>query len=132
MAEVRVAVDGRDDAAGSLWDWLRRVPELRGRLRADEAVVADSAMGVPIELVVAVTAATPAVAMALGRALSTWLVQRRADVTVTLTGPDGRQISLSGQRVADPEKLARTVLDSVTRAALPETAAPTTDSAPER
>ncbi|MGV9823473.1 effector-associated constant component EACC1 [Nocardia xishanensis] len=131
MAEVRIAVDGLGDGARSLWEWLRYVPELRGWLRADEAVAPDEAMGVPIELVVALTAGAPAVAMALARSLSTWLVQRRADVTVTLTGPDGLQISLSGQRVADPEKLVQAVLDSITPT-LPESVPPTTDSTVER
>ncbi|WP_051022379.1 effector-associated constant component EACC1 [Nocardia pneumoniae] len=113
MAEVRIAVEGRGDVVKSLWDWLRQEPELRGRLRAGEAMASEEAMGVPIELAVVLATATPAVVAALARSLSTWLVQRRADVTVTVTGPDGRQISLSGQRVADPEKLVNAVLESV-------------------
>lgn len=111
--EVRIAVDGLDVDAESLWDWLRNEPELRGRLRTSAAPVPEQAMGASIELVVVLATATPAVASVLARSLSTWLVQRRSDLTIKITGPDGRQVTMSGRRVADPEKLMRTVLDSV-------------------
>lgn len=71
-------------------------------------------MGAPIELVVVLATATTAVASTLARSLSTWLVQRRSDLTVTVTGPDGRQVSVSSLRVADPEKLLCAVPDPVT------------------
>jgi hypothetical protein len=111
MAQARITVEGRDADAESLWDWLRHEPELRGRLRARSASTPAEAMGAPIELVVILATATVPVASALARSLSTWLVQRRSDLTVTVTGPDGRQVSVSSRRIADPEKLLRAVLE---------------------
>jgi Effector Associated Constant Component 1 len=112
--EVRIAVDGRDTDAESLWDWLRNEPELRGRVRANSAPTPDGAMGAPTELVVqaaATMAGAGALWVALSRSLSVWLTQRRSDITVKVTGPDGRQVSLNAKRVADPEKLLREILE---------------------
>lgn len=111
VAEERIAVDGHDTDTESLWDWLRHEPELRGRLRTRSVPTPDEAMGTPIELVVILATATVPVASALARSISTWLIQRRSDLTVTVTGPDGRQVSVSSRRVVDPEKLLRAVLD---------------------
>jgi Effector Associated Constant Component 1 len=113
LPQATITVEGQDIDAESLWDWLRHEPELRGRLRARSAPAPDEAMGAPIELAVVLATATTAVASALARSLSTWLVQRRSDLTVTVTGPDGSQVSVSSRRVADPEKLLRAVLDPV-------------------
>lgn len=41
----------------------------------------------------------------LVRAVTAWLVQRRSDVTITVTALDGREVSVNAKRVADPEKL---------------------------
>lgn len=112
VAEARIAVEGHDRDRESLWDWLRHEPELRGRLRTRSAPTPEEAMGAPIELVVILATATVPVASVLARSLSTWLIQRRSDLTVRVTGPDGRQVSVSSRRVADPEKLLRAVLDS--------------------
>jgi hypothetical protein len=87
-------------------------------------------MGAPIELVVILATATTATVPALARSLSTWLVQRRSDLTVTVTGPNGRQVSVSSRRVADPEKLLRAVLDPVTPEPLDGPTPPKTGSEP--
>jgi hypothetical protein len=47
----------------------------------------------------------------LARSLSVWLVQRRGDLEVKVTGPDGRQVSVKARRV-DAEQLLRAVLES--------------------
>lgn len=124
--EARIRVEGQDTETASLWDWLRHEPELRGRLRASGAPAQDEAMGVPIELVVVLATATVAVASALARSLSTWLVQRRSDLTVTVTGPDGRQVSVSSRRVPDPEKLLRMMLEATEPKPVAEQAPPDT------
>ena len=111
MRVARIAVEGQNRDMESLWEWLRHDTELRGRLRTRSIRPADDAMGAPIELVVVLATATTAVTSALARSLSTWLVQRRSDLTVKVTGPDGRQVYVSSRRVADPERLLRTVLD---------------------
>jgi hypothetical protein len=116
--EARIVVEGRDIDTESLWDWLRHEPELRGRLRAASAPTSAEAMGAPMELVVLLATTTVPVAAALARSLSTWLVQRRSDLTVKVTGPDGRQVALTAKRVADPEKLLREVLEAPVRPAI--------------
>lgn len=131
MAEARITVDGHDRDAESLWDWLRDEPELRGRLRTRSAPTPDETMGVPIELVVVLAAATPAVAAALARSVSIWLVQRRSDLTIKVTGPDGRQISVSSRRVADPEQLLRAVLEPVAPELINGTYPPETGRKPD-
>jgi hypothetical protein len=113
--EARIAVDGRDADRESLWDWLTREPELRGRLLAVAAPAPREAMGAPADLVVQLAGAT-AVWAALASSLSVWLVQRRSDVTITVTLPDGRKVSVSakrvdGMRVADSEQIARRLLE---------------------
>lgn len=105
---VRIAVVG-DDLA-SLREWLSLEDALRGRVRLVDGPAADDEMGVGTELVVVVGAAVPVVSV-LARAVTTWLVQRRSDVTVTVTAPDGRSVSVDAKRVVDPEKLIREVLD---------------------
>lgn len=106
--DVRIAVTGDDLPA--LREWLNAEPEFRGRVRVADGVAASDEMGVATELVVAVGAAVPVVSV-LARTLATWLVQRRSDVTVTVTAPDGRKVSLNAKRVKDPERLIREVLD---------------------
>jgi hypothetical protein len=131
MPEARITVDGNDTDAESLWDWLRHEPELRGRLHTGSVPAPDGAMGAPIELVVVLATAAVPVASALARSLSTWLVQRRSDLTVTVTGPDGRQVSVSSRRVADPEKLLRAVLEPVAPEPLDGPTLPETDREPD-
>lgn len=107
-SDVRIAVDG--DELFSLRDWLSLEDGLRGRVRLADRPGASDEMGVATELVVAVGAAVPVVSV-LARAVTTWLVQRRSDVTIKVTAPDGRSVSLNAKRVKDPEKLIREVLD---------------------
>jgi hypothetical protein len=98
----------------ALWDWLRNEPELRGRVRLGSAPTPEGVMGSSSEFVVQVATAMAgagALWAALSRSLSVWLTQRRSDITVKVTGPDGRHISLDAKRVADPEKLLREVLN---------------------
>lgn len=124
--QARIAVDGRDTDSESLWDWLRNEPELRGRLQLSTAPTPDGAMGAPTDLVIqvsAVLAGAGAVWAALARSLSVWLVQRRSDLTITVTGPEGRKVSVSAKRVADPEQLLRSVLETTTPTVLSDLAA---------
>lgn len=124
MAEVRIAADEQD--IDTLWDWLRHEPQLQGRISMGTVPAPDGAMGVPVELVVALVTS----ASFLAGALSRWLVererQRRCDVTIKVTGPDGRQVSVSARRVPNSEQVLRAALEtsnpgSITPA-LPDTA----------
>ncbi|WP_248965451.1 effector-associated constant component EACC1 [Sphaerisporangium perillae] len=113
---VQIAVDGTVADAESLWDWLRHEPELRGRVKVSSGPATEEAMGAPIELVVVLASSASGVATVLARALSRWLIererQRRADITIKVTGRDGRQVQISGRRVPDSEQLLRAVLEA--------------------
>jgi Effector Associated Constant Component 1 len=108
VADVRISVEGRDSDYESLWDWLRAEPELRGHLCQGEARGPDGAMGVLPELTIGVISSGAATALA--SALKVWLVQRRADVTLNISGPHGRQVVLDAKRAPDAERLLTTAL----------------------
>jgi hypothetical protein len=108
--DAKITVDGTGADVESLWDWLRHEPDLRGRVRAMAAPAPDGTMGAPLEFVVsALATGTMAV---LAKSLSVWLTQRHSDVTVEVTGPDGRHTAISAKRVKDPERMLRMVLES--------------------
>jgi hypothetical protein len=121
MLEARIAIEEGSTDVESLWDWLRQEPEVRGMLRVGSTATSEGAMGATTELVVqaAVAVAGASAMTALARSLSVWLVQRRSDLTLKVTGPGGRQVSVCARRVSDPEQILRAVLESTT----PETAA---------
>lgn len=102
VVAVRLTVGGVVDGDVVLWEWLRTVPELRGRVGRQSDLSAEGQMGVGTDLV-AVLASTGA-ATALARSLQTWLSNRRSNVTVTVAGPGGRRVSVSGQFAADHDR----------------------------
>jgi len=108
VADLRITVGGRDSDVESLSDWLRREPELRGHLRQGETPGPAGAMGASTELIVGVISSGAATTLA--RSLQVWLTQRRADVKLNVTGPEGQQIVLDAKRVPDAEHLLNTAL----------------------
>jgi hypothetical protein len=120
VADLRITVDGQDSDVVSLRDWLRGEPQLRGHLRQGETATPAGAMGSFAELVVGVISSGAATVLA--RSLQVWLVQRRADVKLNVTGPHGRQVTLDAKRVPDAERLLNTALGWAedTPAPLPE------------
>lgn len=106
VADLHITVDGGDSDVESLRDWLRGEPEFRGHLRQGD--VPGGAMGVSTELIVGVVSSGAATALA--RSLKVWLAQRRADVKLSVAGPQGRQIVLDAKRVPDAEHLLNTAL----------------------
>jgi hypothetical protein len=112
---VRIAVDGRDGDFEALWDWLREEPQLRGRLHLGAAATPAGTMGAGSEIAVQIGAAMAgagALWAAVARSLSVWLTQRRSDITITVTAPGGRKVSVNAKRVADAEALLRDVLQT--------------------
>lgn len=101
---VTITVDDQGTVLASLWDWLRREPALRGRLRAGTTAAPDGTMGSGVELVV--VASAPALD-ALARSIPDWLSQRKAGVTVKVTAPDGSSVSLTAE---DASELLRDLL----------------------
>lgn len=110
--QAGVRVSGGDDVHGelaSLTDWLDNEPELRGRFRFERPDPEPGHMGVGTDVLIVALSGGGAVT-ALARSLSVWLKQRRADVSVEVTGVDGRQVTINALRIADPETIIREVL----------------------
>jgi hypothetical protein len=108
--QARIETNGPE--LGSLYDWLCRTPGLSVRMDGDSTSV--EKMGGTADIVVQLAATAGgagALWAALAKSLSVWLTQRRSDVTVTVTGPDKRKVTVSAHRVGDVESLLRTVLD---------------------
>jgi hypothetical protein len=53
----------------------------------------------------------------LARSLCTWLVQRRSDITITITAPSGNLVRVDVARARDPESVVREVSSLLDRAA---------------
>ncbi|WP_433303182.1 effector-associated constant component EACC1 [Actinoplanes sp. CA-030573] len=114
--QVRIAVTGRDADTAGLYEWLRGEPPLRGHIKLGAGPVAPGEMGASAEVVVqAVGAAVGGGALwaALANSVTAWLSQRRSDVSITVTGADGRQVAIDAKRVADPEALILQAVDAV-------------------
>jgi hypothetical protein len=100
---VRVEVHGPRDSDAVLWQWLTGVPELRGHIRQEPATVGPHELGAGTDLVVALVSSL--VSGALVSALQVWLSDRAssrtsAQVTVTVTGQDGRSVSVTTSDIA--------------------------------
>jgi hypothetical protein len=65
-------------------------------------------MGAVVDVIVGVVSSGAATTLA--KSLQVWLTQRRADVTLKLSGPDGRKIDLDAKRIPDADRLVNTAL----------------------
>ncbi|MFD2467829.1 effector-associated constant component EACC1 [Amycolatopsis silviterrae] len=92
----------------ALRDWLAAEDSLRGRVVPRAAAPKPDQMGGAVE-VLTVAVGSGGAATVLVRSLCTWLVHRRADVTVTITASDGRRIQVDVKRAGDPESVIREV-----------------------
>ncbi|MFB8443587.1 hypothetical protein ACFC7A_31535 [Streptomyces niveus] len=104
--EISLAVsgpghDGTGGASSDLRRWLRRDPRLRDRIAQGSATVPEpGSMGASGELVTLLLAPGGLTA-ALAAAVVAWLQNRRGNQTVTITLPDGTQVTVSSERVRD-------------------------------
>jgi hypothetical protein len=109
-AELRLRIAGEDaeQHLRALYGWLNREDELRGQAELRSRPIAPGQMGGLLDVLAVSLGGGGAVA--LGRALCTWLTQTRADVTVTVTNTaESQEIKLDVQRARDPEALIRQV-----------------------
>ncbi|MDN0196957.1 hypothetical protein [Streptomyces sp. S.PNR 29] len=135
MTEVRVgiSVDGTTTGAGGhgtvtdtgLHDLRRRLatePELRGRIRLDgSAPLPPGAMGFPGEALLALLE-PGGVVTTFAAGLVAWLAARRTECTVTVTRPDGTQITVTSTRVRNLTAQERAEFIREITAALDESA----------
>lgn len=86
----------------SLRDWLAAEEALRGRVELLTRTPQPGQMGAALD-VLAVALGSGGAGAVLARSLSTWLVQRRADVTVHVSRGDGRKVTVEVRRTSDPQ-----------------------------
>jgi hypothetical protein len=113
-SELHLVVSGvgADSQLRSLREWLLREDDLRGCLELRNRPVAPDQMGGVLDLL-AVTLGTGGAGVVLAQSLSTWLTQRRTDVTVTVKARDGREVSVDVRRARDPQAVIREVASLV-------------------
>jgi len=99
--QARLHIEAPATEAVALWDWLRNESDLRGRVARAPQPSSPGSMGTAADLVV--TLATSSTAAVLARSIQVWLTQRHRDITLTVTGPDGRTVSLDARRVQPGE-----------------------------
>jgi hypothetical protein len=98
------------DELRSLLAWLQQDDALRGRVRMQNTPVGPEEMGGLLDALTVVLR-TSGVAAALSGSVSTWISQRRSDVKLTVTAPNGRSVDVDAKRVnartlaADIERL---------------------------
>ncbi|QYN18875.1 hypothetical protein [Amycolatopsis sp. DSM 110486] len=103
---------GEDSQLRALREWLLREDDLRGCLELRNRPVGPDQMGGVLDLL-AVTLGTGGAGVVLAQSLSTWLTQRRTDVTVTVKAQDGREVSVDVRRALDPQAVIREVASLV-------------------
>jgi hypothetical protein len=104
-------VSGAQDVEVALSQWLRDVPELRGRVQREQVLPLPGQQGASGDLVVAL--ASTGAATALVTSLQVWLAHRHTDVTVSVTAPDGHHVTVNATRAPDlsaVQDLLRTAL----------------------
>jgi hypothetical protein len=109
--DVRLSLEESDpELLRSLEDWLRREPELRGRVRQADAQPATGEMGALSEALV-VAASSGGALSVLAASLRVWFAQpKRSDVHVCVETADGQVVTATAERVARPEEFVREVL----------------------
>jgi hypothetical protein len=108
--DVAIVVDSKNPRdVPDLLAWLGREDELWGKVRLQSRPVAPGEMGTFPELIAVAIGGGGAVSVLAG-SLSTWLAHRKSDITLKVTGRDGRTVELTAQRVAEADKLLREVL----------------------
>jgi hypothetical protein len=111
MTQFTISVEGTDEDVESLWDWLRRESELRGRVARRIPPPDVGAMGSVTELVVgAVVGGVVQTAVGhLGQALAGWLTRSRPgrarDAVLIVTTPDGHTVRLTAGNAGSAVRL---------------------------
>ncbi|BDT96441.1 effector-associated constant component EACC1 [Nocardia sputorum] len=107
LAHLRVVVGDYDDLQ-SLRSWLRDEDALRGRVDLVRAAAAADRMGSLSDALIIALGAGGTLTV-LARAIPDWLL-RHKNVTIEITGPEGKSVTISATGVRDPRALIREVL----------------------
>ncbi|WP_407654767.1 effector-associated constant component EACC1 [Actinomadura luzonensis] len=93
----------------SLTTWLQSQRELQGRIRPVTRPPDSEELGGAVDLLTVALGSGGALGMVLARALTTWLTNRRSDVSLTITTLTG-SVTVEAKRVSDPLPLLQEVL----------------------
>ncbi|MEU5900751.1 MULTISPECIES: hypothetical protein [Streptomyces] len=109
---VRIEVRGPagSDAAlvRDLHAWLQREDDLRGRVGLAGAAPEPGQMGAVSELVL--TAVSSGTVAALVASAQLWIKQRRANLSIVVRHPDGKEVEIDAEQISGAEEFIRTVL----------------------
>jgi hypothetical protein len=113
VTDLRIGIDGDEEAERSLTDWLRLEPALRGRVRTRPAPPRPGHMGGFTELVI--TGVTSGLVAVLMESVKVWISQRRGaaaavPVSIAVTTEDGRSVTVSAGTVDQAEEALRAAL----------------------
>lgn len=95
-----------DQLLRTLRAWLGHNDAFRGQTELRRRPIAEGDMGGGLDVLV-VALGSGGAATLLVQSVSTWLNQRRSDVTVTIRATDGREVSISVTRASDPLAVMR-------------------------
>lgn len=95
---LSIRTDSDADELRSLLAWLQQDDALRGLVDMQNTPVGREEMGGLLDALTVVLG-TSGVAAALSGSLSTWISQRRSDVKLTVTTPNGRSVEIDAKRV---------------------------------
>ncbi|GIJ49562.1 hypothetical protein Val02_64480 [Virgisporangium aliadipatigenens] len=114
MTDLRIGIDGDEDAERSLADWLRLEPALRGRVRTRPVPPSPGSMGAFTELVI--TGVTTGLIAVLMESIKVWIGQRRGPaaavpVSIAITTEDGETVSVSAGTVEQADEALRIALE---------------------
>ncbi|MDX3215445.1 hypothetical protein PV318_07905 [Streptomyces sp. ME02-6991-2B] len=116
---IVITVDGGRDGNAELRRWLTAEARLRGRIRLDTRTPPPGAMGGGAMDALIAILEPGGVATVFAGAVVAWAASRRSSQTITVTRPDGTQISIESTQVKASaaqaaelvERLAATVTD---------------------
>ncbi|MDH6696593.1 hypothetical protein ABZ682_02465 [Streptomyces griseoviridis] len=106
MVELSVHGPSGDQLLRTLRAWLGHNDAFRGQTELRRRPIAEGDMGGGLDVLV-VALGSGGAATLLVQSVSTWLNQRRSDVTVTIRATDGREVSISVTRASDPLAVMR-------------------------
>ncbi|MET9147170.1 hypothetical protein [Streptomyces sp. NPDC004042] len=129
---MAAAEDGRREGAEELRGRLLDVPELRGRVRRENlAASRPGTMGAASDALIALLE-PGGVATVFAGAVIAWVPTRRGNHTITVTRPDGTEITISSSRTRDVSPQEAADLAQRLAAPPPEEPPPPTPARRER
>lgn len=106
--ETELQIEVPPEHLSALASWLGSEEALRGRVVPVRRAPEPGQMGAVVELLT-VALSSGGAGVVLVRSLCSWLTQSRADVTVQIKGPDGREVHVDVRRANDAAAVMREV-----------------------